>query len=161
MADATQSPTSHRVPLRQNAGMHHPATYPLPSLAASIDGQRERGARHLQGNPIKAAAAIAAKRQQWASMDLRQEWADTDFMRGHLRMAGLRINATSEPATVPRMKSKLRSIGVHSPEIQEAIGMTLEGFLKVNPRLPLWAALALVLESIGRFTPEMGGASHV
>ena len=69
-------------------------------------------------------------------------------------MAGVKVAASTEPATVPRMKAKLRAVGVHSPDIQEAIGMPLDRFLKVNPRLPLWAALALVLESIGRFTPE-------
>jgi hypothetical protein len=52
------------------------------------------------------------------------------------------------------MKAKLRAISIHSPEVQEAIGMPLSRFLEVNPRLPLWAALALVLESTGRFTPE-------
>lgn len=51
------------------------------------------------------------------------------------------------------MKAKLRSIGIHSPEVQEAVGMTLAGFLTANPRLPLWVALAMVLEAIGRFTP--------
>lgn len=87
-------------------------------------------------------------------MNLRQEWADEAFMRGHLRVAGLRVKYSTEPATVNRMKERLRSIGVHSPEIQEAIGMPLGRWLMVNPRLPLWAALALVLESIGRFTPD-------
>lgn len=32
--------------------------------------------------------------------------------------------------------------------------MPLGRFLEVNPKLPLWAALALVLESTGKFTPE-------
>jgi hypothetical protein len=106
---------------------------------------------HLDSS--KARAAAKAKRAQWATLNLRQEWADAAFMRDHLNMAGLRVNISTEPATVNRMKTKLRSIGIHSPEIQDAIGMTLERFLKVNPGLPLWAALALVLESIGRFTP--------
>jgi hypothetical protein len=75
-------------------------------------------------------------------------------MRGHLKVAGVKVAVSPEPATTQRMKAKLRAVGIHSPEIQEAIGMTLGRFLEVNPGLPLWAALALVLESIGRFTPE-------
>ena len=72
-------------------------------------------------------------------------------------MAGVKVAVSTEPATAQRMKAKLRAVGIHSPEIQEAIGMTLGRFLEVNPGLPLWAALALVLESIGRFTPEGAG----
>jgi len=75
-------------------------------------------------------------------------------MRGHLKVAGVRVAASTEPATVSRIKAKLRAVGVQSSEVQEAVGMPLGRFLKANPRLPLWAALALVLESIGRFTPE-------
>ena len=78
-------------------------------------------------------------------------------MRDHLRMAGLRVTVSAEPATVNRVKTKLRSIGVQSPEIQAAIGMPLSRWLTSNPGLPLWAALALVLESTGRFTPETYG----
>lgn len=77
-------------------------------------------------------------------------------MRGHLRMAGLRVKVNAEPATVPRMKSLLRTIRIHSPEVQDAVGMPLGQWLERNPRLPLWAALALVLEGTGRFTPDMG-----
>ena len=78
-------------------------------------------------------------------------------MRGHLRVARVRVGDNTEPATVRRMKSKLRAVGIHTPEIQEAVGMSLERFLEVNPKLPLWAALALVLESAGRFTPDSTG----
>jgi hypothetical protein len=126
----------------------------------AIQGKRHRDASLQPIDQGKALASRLAKRQQWASLNLRQEWADTAFMRGHLRVAGVKVGASTEPATVPRVKAKLRAIGIHSPEIQEAIGMTLGRFLEVNPRLPLWAALALVLESLGRFTPEgfAGGA---
>lgn len=94
------------------------------------------------------------KRQRWASLTLRQAWADEAYMRAHLRAARVRVGSDNEPATVPRIKAKLRAVGIHSPEIQDAIGMPLGRFLEVNPKLPLWAALALVLESAGRFTPE-------
>lgn len=101
-----------------------------------------------------ARAAAHAKRQQWAAMNLRQQWADEDFMRGHLRVAGIRITVNSEPATVKRVKAKLWQAGVDSPEAQAAVGMSLAKWLAANPRMPLWAALALVLEGTGRFTPD-------
>ncbi len=88
-------------------------------------------------------------------MNLRQEWADADFMRGHLKVADVRIGSASEPATVARMKTKLRAIGIQSPEIQDAIGVPLWRLLELNQKLPLWAALALVLESTGRFTSPL------
>ncbi|NQW79659.1 MAG: hypothetical protein HQ445_00605 [Polaromonas sp.] len=112
-------------------------------------------ASHLDST--KAHASAKAKQVHWATLNLRQTWADTAFMRGHLRMAGLRIKYSAEPATVSRIKDRLKSIGKDSNEIQEAIGMPLAKFLKVNPGLPLWVALALVLESMDGFTPEIGG----
>ena len=96
------------------------------------------------------------KRQKaaWATADLRQDWADAGWLRAHLTVARLRVGVSNEPATAARLKVKLRSIGVQSPEVQGAVGMTLSGFLTANPRLPLWAALAMVLEATGRFTPS-------
>lgn len=159
MADATAShqPLASRViriemprrPLRTPQ-----APTPLPNPDQVFQGKRHRDATLPPIDQSKAQAARQAKRQEWASLNLRQEWADTAFMRGHLRVAGVKVGASSEPATVQRMKAKLRAVGIHFPEIQEAIGMPLGRFLEVNPGLPLWAALALVLESIGRFTPE-------
>jgi hypothetical protein len=137
------------------------APTPLVPSGKPIEVSKSPAATPSHLDSSKAHAAAKAKRAQWATLNLRQEWADAAFMRDHLSMAGLRVNVSTEPATVNRLKTKLRSIGVHSPEIQEAIGMPLAKFLKVNPGLPLWAALALVLESVGRFTPDMGGASHV
>ncbi len=87
----------------------------------------------------------------WALLSLRQEWADKTFMQGLLKAAGVRITSFAEPATPTRVKAKLRAAGVTLPEANEAIGMTIDRFLQVNPGLPLWAALALVLESTGKF----------
>ena len=74
-------------------------------------------------------------------------------MRGHLRVAGILVTVSVEPATEPRIKAKLRQVGVFGKEIKEATGMTVNEYLKSNPNLPLWAGLALILESTGRFTP--------
>lgn len=131
-----------------------PAPTPLPDLEEAIHAQRHRDATPPTLVQVRAQAARLANRKQWAALNLRQEWADGAFMRGHLRVAGVKVATSTEPATIPRMKAKLRAIGIHSPEIQDAIGVPLGRFLEVNPRLPLWAALALVLEGIGRFTPE-------
>ena len=91
-----------------------------------------------------------ARVAEWATLDLRQQWADESFMRDHLRQAGVQIASNLEPATVPRLRSILRGVGIHGIESGEALGCGLDKFLTLNPRLPLWAAVALVLESAGR-----------
>jgi hypothetical protein len=75
-------------------------------------------------------------------------------MRDHLKAAGVRVSNSAEPATVSRLRSLLRRANVQGAEIEASVGTTLAGFLKLNARLPLWAAVALVLESTGRFTRE-------
>lgn len=165
MANATATPTTNAPrtvhPEMPSKALKVPPA-PTPSLAQeeAIQGKRHRDATLKPIDQDKARASRLAMRHEWASLNLRQEWANTDFMRGHLRVAGVKVGASTEPATVQRMKAKLRAIGIHSPEVHEAVGMPLSRFLEVNPRLPLWAALALVLESLGTFTPEgfMGNA---
>lgn len=170
MANATAPTASHagttpaasriiRIQMPHKGPKAIPAPTPLVPSGKPFGASESPAATRSQLDSSKAHAAAKAKRTQWAALNLRQEWADAAYMRGHLSMAGLRVNVSTEPATVNRIKAKLRSIGVHSPEIQEAVGMPLARWLKVNPGLPLWAALALVLESIGGFTPEMDGAA--
>lgn len=137
----------------------YPVPDPSPPTLKAFQDSESPASRLRHLDSTKAHAARKAKLNQWAELNLRQQWADAGFMRGHLRVAGLRIHCSYEPATVARLKSRLRGIGVHSPEIQKSIGMPLGKFLTANPGLPLWAALALVLESVGRFTPETGGAA--
>jgi hypothetical protein len=93
-----------------------------------------------------------AKHALWASLSLRQQWADEGFMRDHLRAAGLRVSSDLEPATVNRLRSMLRKVGIHGPDVQDCVGTNLTGYLERNPGLPLWAALALILEASGGFT---------
>lgn len=93
--------------------------------------------------------------QHWATLDLRQDWADEAWMLEHLKAAGVRVASRQEPATVARMRAKLRAVGVLSPQIIDAIGMPLGQYLQRNPKLPLWAALALVLEALGTYTPAV------
>lgn len=149
MANATPARTigrhlPARSPETETPPTSHIATHASTPLGKPFGAPESRAAR----------AAAQAKRQQWAALNLRQQWADEDFMRGHLRVAGIRITVNSEPATVKRVKAKLREVGVHSLEAQAAVGMSLPRWLAANPRLPLWAALALVLEGTGRFSPD-------
>lgn len=106
----------------------------------------------------------ADKLAKWSTLDLRQDFADEIFMRNHIKAAGLRSPIRTEPATQPRLRSLLHHAGVIASEANEAVGTTLSGYLKLNPGLPLWAALALVLEATGRFTADafalaQGGAA--
>jgi len=142
---------------RENAITTPPALTPSPRQRATFWVSDFPASAALRLNSTKAHDIARAKREAWAALDLHQDWADAAFMRGHLKVAGLRVRCSDEPATANRIRTKLRGIGVHAPEIQTAIGMPLARFLKVNPKLPLWAALALVLESTGRFTPNDGG----
>lgn len=100
----------------------------------------------------KARVSREQQRQHWASLELRQDWADEAWMLKHLKAAGVRVGSRQEPATVARMRAKLRGVGVLSGQIMEAAGMPLGRFLQKNPGLPLWAALALVLEAMGTYT---------
>lgn len=117
----------------------------------------------------KAAAKVAEKRAAWALLALRQDFEDEAFMRAHLSAAGLVAPHRDEPATVPRLLLLLRRVGFSGPDLVTAIGPTwtdpttgrtvgvsecLRRFLALNPRLPLWAAVALVLELSGHFTAE-------
>ena len=156
MADATHSNPSRIIHVEMP---HRPrkactAPNPLPDLERPFRSHSTAAARLPAPDPLKARAAHEMKRQRWASLTLRQAWADEAYMRAHLRAARVRVGSDNEPATVPRIKAKLRAVGIHSPEIQDAIGMPLGRFLEVNAELPLCAALALGLESAGRFTTE-------
>lgn len=73
-------------------------------------------------------------------------------MRCHIKAAGLRAPNVIEPATVTRLRSFLKRANVIGQDITDSLGTTLAGYLKLNPMLPLWAALGMVLEATGRFT---------
>lgn len=159
-ADHLTSPSlspadSHASPSRKPFGPFPLAVAPtlLPLQIKTLGAKRDRAANLIPCNPAKLQEAKRAKQAAWATADLRQDWADAGWLRAHLTVARLRVGVSNEPASVGRMKAKLRSIGIQSTEIQEAVGMTLAEFLKANPRFPLWVALAMVLEATGRFTP--------
>lgn len=126
----------------------------VPHQVKTLGAKRDRAANLIPCNPAKLQEAKRAKQAAWATADLMQDWADAGWLRAHLTVARLRVSVSNEPATAARLKAKLRSIRVQSPEVQDAVGMTIADFLRANPRLPLWAALAMVLEATGRFTPS-------
>lgn len=137
---------------------------PSPANSGSFSPQHSPEKPPCEGIPagdlFAANAARAAKLAKWAKLDLRQEFADEIFMRNHIRAAGLRAPIRAEPATTSRLRTLLHRAGIHAPEANEAVGTTASGYLKLNLSLPLWAALALVLEATGKFTVAALGLSR-
>lgn len=109
------------------------------------------------GDLTAAREARKDKLDEWAAMTLRQDFSDEAWMRDHIKAAGVRAPNRAEPATVNRLRNMLRRTNVTGTEIRDGVGTSLVGFLKLNPLLPLWAALALVLEAIGKFTRAAAG----
>jgi hypothetical protein len=133
-----------------------PTPHPVPSSAFEAQNSKENSLFNRFGEVDREAAQKAKqlKRAEWAKLPLRQSFMDEEFMRAHLKAARLRIADSNEPATVPRVRSLLRKAGVTGSEISESVGTAIAGFLTMNPSLPLWAAVALILELTGRFTPK-------
>ena len=129
---------------------------PFPADSSRFSPQNSR--TKLPGRAFTADELEAGrhtrtdKLAKWATLDLRQDFADEAFMRNHIKAAGLRAPVRTEPATTSRLRTLLHRAGIHAPETNEAVGTTLSGYLKLNPSLPLWALLALVLEATGRFS---------
>lgn len=128
-----------------DAPVFHPLMIPTDSTALSPARTIPRLDRDA------AAAARQAKREHWATLTLRQEWADEAHMRTHLKAAGIQVANNTEPASAHRMGLLLKRAGIYTAEVRECLGTTLDGFLEKNPNLPLWAAVALAVESTGRF----------
>ena len=140
------------------------ACTPRPPPVPAVIGPISRGETPSLPIPCPDPEAIERGHQarqarvaEWAALTLRQQWADESFMRDHLRAAGVRIGRNLEPATTTRLRSVLRGVGIQGPETQEAVGCGPEKFLALNPSLPLWAAVALVLEATGRFSVAVAG----
>lgn len=118
----------------------------------------ERSYAHLvpitQEQREASVIAKAAKAAYWATLDLRQNFVDEKFMRGILRAANVRCSSSSEPASPMRIKTILRRTGMQKIDIVEAVGVSVEEFLLLNPNLPLWAALSAILESTGKYDKQ-------
>ena len=134
-----------------------PATYPQAPIGKPFGAPESRRPRHLLTASNEARARgrvrIEEQRREWATLTLRQQWADEAWMRAHLHEAGIRVTDSREPATVSRLRLKLGRAGITPSEAREAVGGTLAEYLRMNPGLPLWAALALIVEACTRFTP--------
>jgi hypothetical protein len=143
------------------------ATCPLATPSTPVLAPANRRGKGLPTDPELLAQARALgqetarrNREAWAKLTLRQTWADETHMKGYLRRAGVWIANMQEPATEPRLRQVLRRAGVSGAEIVKSVGLSPEGFNSANPNLPLWAAVALVLESTGRFQPQGTRAEH-
>lgn len=122
-----------------------------------------------QSDPYRAMpvgdleAAREARQEQvtyWKSLNLRQDFKDKEWMKDHIKAAGLRVPYYLEPATTHRLRSFLHKAGIPNGATREAIGTTIGVYLGCNRDLPLWAALALVIEATGRFTDKVSGMSQ-
>lgn len=131
-----------------------PATYPQAPIGKPLGAPESRRSKHLLATSDEARARgrarIEEQRREWATLTLRQQWADEAWMRAHLQAAGIRVADDREPATVSRLRLKLGRAGITPSEAREAVGGTLGEYLRMNPGLPLWAALALIVEATGR-----------
>lgn len=116
-----------------NLQIPHPVPTPWPTLCAPLSPPQTRREglpnRSLQLNSSAACEAYAVKRAEWATLTLRQTWADEAWMRTHLAAAGLRVVNSNEPATVARLRSLLRRVSIQGPAFEEANGTSTKGFL--------------------------------
>src|SRR5262245_50272387 len=118
----------------------HPVPTPHPTFISASEAyfaaKQPTSRAFPQGDPKASHVARQAKLAEWSNLDLRQDWMDEVWMRGHLRTAGVKVASNTEPATASRLRSILRGAGVPGTEVREAVGMTLDQFLEANPRLP-------------------------
>jgi hypothetical protein len=115
----------------------------------------ERSPHRGTFNRQSLASAAAAKRFEWAKLDLRQDWVDAAYMRETLVRCGIKIVNNAEPATVKRIRQLARRAGVIGLNAgmlgySQSGPLNEQDWLKRNPRMPLWAAVAHVLELSGR-----------
>lgn len=112
----------------------------------------------------RVSAARSKNRNAWVRLTRRWFRSDIQHLRDYLRCAGIRIANMEEPTTYPRLLQVLRRVGVSGADITKSVGLASEGFKTTVPNLPLWAAVALVLESLsevtGRFRPQGNRAAN-
>lgn len=149
-------------------------TYPSTSPSTPLAGPVKRKAPQASGVLIDDANMIQAKppgretvsknSKAWHKLIERWNRTDAGHLRGYLHRAGIRIANMQEPTTYPRLHQLLRRVGVSGADITKSVGLVSEGFKTTVPNLPLWAAFALVLESLseatGRFRPQGNRAAN-
>ena len=114
----------------------------------------------LEANLVLAREARQEQVTYWKTLNLRQDFKDKEWMKNHIRAAGLRVPFWLEPATTHRLRAFLHKAGIPNGATKEAIGTTIGVYLGSNRDLPLWAALALVIEATGRFTDTVSEMSQ-
>lgn len=98
----------------------------------------------------KAREARRLKVAGWDDLKLCQDFLDEDWMKNQIKPAGLRTPKQNKPPTVSRLCAMLRRANTIGVEVRKGIGTNLTGYLKLNPQLPLCAALTLVMEAINK-----------
>lgn len=138
-----------------------PIPYPVNSNGFSTpnSSQKVTFGAFSSNDLIAAREARQLKVASWEDLKLRQDFLDADWMKSHIKAAGLRSPNLKEPATVQRLRTMLKRANVSGIEIRNSLGTNLKGYLKLNPLLPLWAALAFVLEATGKFIRSI--SSHL
>ena len=109
---------------------------------------------------VLAREARQKQKEAWKELSLRQDFKDEAWMKAHIKAAGLHVPYYMEPATTHRLRSFLHKAGIPGVTVREAVGSTLGVYLESNRDLPLWAALALVIEATGLFTDKVSGISE-
>lgn len=90
-----------------------------------------------------------AKVAQWGELGLRQDFFDDRFMRECAKLAGIRtLPVAVEPPTKKRVMQLCRKSGIAKSQGQlyELTGCSVEHFIALNPRWPLWALLCSIAE---------------
>lgn len=112
----------------------------------------------------RVSEARSKNRKAWVRLTRRWFRSDIQHLLDYLHRAGIRIANMQEPTTYPRLLQVLRRVGVSGADITKSVGLVSEGFKTTVPNLPLWAAVALVLESLsevtGRFRPQGNRAAN-
>ena len=114
---------------------------PFPASPSSFSIQNFRAnllVRAFTADELEAGRQTRAdKLAKWAALNLRQDFADETFMRNQIKAAGLHSPNRMEPATVSRLRTMLTLAKVTGPEINASVSTNLDGFLALNPLLPL------------------------
>jgi hypothetical protein len=90
----------------------------------------------------------ARQHEEWAKLDLRQDFLDEAHMIACARAAGIKhLPPRSEPATSKRLAKYARRMGIMKADLPRLVGFDhYEELIAANPRWPLWALVCHLAE---------------
>lgn len=106
-----------------------------------IDGQRKRRERRDQ---------LIAE-----SDKLKLDWYDKPEWERLASHYGVRLPAWYEPAHSKFARKALKKVGLKQGEYEELTGHKIQDTIKMNPQMPGFALVGLVLEDIKALYPEL------